>query len=435
MPGFTSDIAAMYANARPQFQAQSPRPGVLPNTGRTNEGYGAIGQAFGKGVSDTVQKGFVDPRVNAMANKAQMDLDPAMQYQMMMKAYDLYAKMPESIREQVKSNPGHQAQLQKWITMFPGQAPIISDPSTGINSFAPPVAPVEQQKGEALQGMEGPQRNKFLLSGESESLAKGGYYGANARLVTEGELPEKIAQARFYNVKSELEPSTVSSENLYRERTGKAAEKNAQTAANEVNRKEGLVDPALARMAAEDARRTAKEASDQAKADAKEKSEKEKAEQKEMAGALTAYSSNVKQRNNALATGKMADRYQAALDNAVDLTTYLDSTAHLPRAINQQINLATGTLSELAMMYRRAIQEKKDPKVLQALKARAQDIYGRFYYGTKGQNALESPTMKKILATFEEQRTTSTLGGKNVVIPNDTGWFNEKAAQLTGRYF
>jgi len=380
--GFATMLANMYSQARPQFQAQQIQPPRMPNTGTMTEGYGPIGEAFGKGAGDFIQKAYVDPKIQAKSNEISMQTDPKTQFDQMKMAYDLYSKMPPETREMVKRQPGHQAKLQTWSAMFKGVAPITVD-DTGAYTFAAPVTPIEQQKAGAVESMPQSQREPLLTGDLAKDVAQTRLFGAQAG--SEG------AQGDYYKVKTELAPKESEAENALR---GAQTEYYKQKPESEADKLAAASDrqtkALLAQQDAQEKRLDAQAKRDAAQAELKERlatkaaDEKEalanaKSQAKEWTESLSAFNSKVKQRQGKVAQG-LSDPVSSALEDSTDLETHLNTTAHIERAFPQQVNLARGTILRLSEAYTKALADKKPDKVLDALKQRAYDLYDYFHY-------------------------------------------------------
>ncbi len=439
--GFAGLLAQMYAGAKPQFMAQQINPPRMPTTGSTNEGYGPIGEAIGKGASDFVQRAYVDPRIEAEKNKTLMSLDPKAQYEMMTRSYEMYSNLPEEGRAIFDENPNFQATLSKWHTLFPGQAPVTIDASGKPKFVSPAPKTVEELKVKAYNKGTAPEG--ALFSTETENLGKTGYYKQA------GAAEE--AQGQYHKVRADLYPSESKAETKLKE---------AQTAATE--NKAGFQDPVVARLVAQAAADAAradrqekteaarwkrqqdeqafKEAAAAAKVAADEKKAAEVTKKQELAQSLGAFYKAKAGRENAVSTGVL-NRTKALLDDAADLSSLIDTTSHLPESGPTKINLSISMLRDLAHEYEKGLEAGVDPKILQGIRTRAQDIYGHFYYdvGGKPQNALEHPEIgnpkkvKEYMKTFEQQKTTSSLiGNKQYVVPSNIGTLNKLWTKATG---
>ena len=425
MADFTTTLAQLYAQARPQFQGQQARPTVLPfATGKTSQGYGDLG----RGIGDYLGKAYIDPMLKSKEALRSFNEDPTQLWtraDMMSKAVN---GMPPQQQEIIYANPEAQQQLQKFASVG---FPLVKDANGQLRFGRQQPTTLEGAKVEQLQAGKAPEG--ALWAGETKDIATGGYYGAETKKTLESEIPRLRAEQGLFDVKAGLYPTESIAETEYKRAHAQAVKEQAaaeteraKAAMLTAQTKDERIDPAVA--AAMRAERTAQ---------AKEEREERAAQSKELLTALGTYSKNVRQRQNALATGKTADRYAIALDDASDLITFLDSTAHLEQAGPQQINLSVGTLENLANAYAKALNEKKSDKILQGLRQRAFDIYDRFQYRSrdgKVANALDDPRTKKIMQVFEVQRTVSR-GKKELVVPNDMGLLNELVTKATGRYF
>jgi len=404
-------------------------PGQLPSTGRTSEGYGAIGQAFGGGMSDFVKKAYVDPQAEIMKNKMMMNQDPNTLYKDMINMYTVFKDMPQYLQDQVSAQPGFQAKLQKIEQLFPGY---IIPGEKGGKTFAIPVLKAEEAKARRVEELrregKGDLADSLVFATERKEAATGKYYEAEEQKTREHEMPKLGAERKLFDVKAELYPAESAADIQYKKLMGEAAERESE--------RKATLDPAQAAADRQEARFAAQTERDEAKQTADEAKANRAAQAKELLTALSTYSTNVRQRQSALATGKTANRYAIVLDDASDLITFLDSTAHLPQAGSQQMNLSIGTLESLAHTYERALKEKKDPKILNSLRQRAYDIYDRFLYRTedgKIVNALDSKQTKKIMSIFEKQRTTKSAWGETeYTIPSNMGLINTLSTKLLG---
>uniref|UniRef100_A0A6M3IPY0 Uncharacterized protein n=1 Tax=viral metagenome TaxID=1070528 RepID=A0A6M3IPY0_9ZZZZ len=463
MPSYSSSLANMYTNARPQFQMQQIRPPQMPNTGTYEEGYGRVGEALGKGIGDSIQKAYIDPRIQAKQNQYLMENDPASQLQQMNQARELFNSMPSDLRERVKKNPGFQAKLTKWRTQFPAQAAIYADDS-GALTFATKAQTATQMRDEALGVMPPEKRGQMLFAGEEQKIEQAKTSKTERQRYEEDMLlnplrrdklvaEEKLARTKEGRVVPESE-----AEVKYRKETGEAAKLRAEKEETPEQRRQRDLDAVEARERIAEQGATARFREALAKGDAAAKKEGIKAAAASRRDAIKQQNTEMIKaegdlrkartaRYQAITTNKAIDSIKGTVADAQLISDFIMSTGHLPFfeereegtvAISaygtKQINYAHIAIDNLAAAYDRAIADRSPDRVLDAIRREAESIYAHFQRNDGGGNLLDDA---KTLKSMEKIRAPVTIksGDKDLVIPSDMGTINRFLTEQTGRYF
>jgi len=458
----------MYAN-RPQFTAPPQRSGYIPiQLGTTDRGWGPVGEALGKGLGDFVQKSYLDPLAEAKKNTLRMESDPAVQHDMMMKAYQLFSDptMPQSLRDNIAQNPGFQSRLSKWQGMFAGMAPIIQDPTTGALSFAPRVGTLEQQKAGAIAEGTGatqsgpeelgeagrdvssstmPSTRQLLFSKELEDLAKTDYYKEHAKVLPSEAVKNEAMAGKTIAETAQVKPLAESQIALQT-----AQGESLTTRAEKTESPEEKAQRELARANTLEANKLKLEWTRQ---DAKDARTLRDSQDKEMRDAETALRKALRDRTQAISTGKAVDSIKGAVRDVYSIVDFLDQTGHLPfyeevadaktsktvvRMSHygmKQVNYAHNAIDRLARSFELAVKARESDELLESIRSTAEAIYDRFNVkrGERSTNLLDDvPTLK----AMDKIRRPITLrtGTKDVIIPNDMGSINRWLTEKTGRY-
>lgn len=210
-------------------QIGNPQAGQMGfQTGTIDQGYGAVGEAFGKGASDYINQTMVQ----AQKNKYMQENDPIEIEKRAAKFYDVYNNLPVAEQDKVdkwlnetpdglkwldklNKNAGHlmtKVPLPKDYVAKPGEAP------DDITWYRPlrTIKTVDQQRNESTMGMDPAKRENILHAPQIAQLAEAGYNNqrtalapqevANQGLGAQAQMTNALANQQQVNQQGQLLP-------------------------------------------------------------------------------------------------------------------------------------------------------------------------------------------------------------------------------------
>lgn len=172
--------AQQIARARQEFPQTGQRPlNAGPQTETRREGPGgAFGAGFAEGASDFIQRGFIDPRVEAAANEYKMLNDPKFISDAAEKAWTIYQDMPDDLKERFTADPNFQGRVKTWVQRAPHiQNLFTQDPNGNYRFTTSEKMRLEREEASA--------KGEYYRSGAIENRAKANLYGTQASVYKE----------------------------------------------------------------------------------------------------------------------------------------------------------------------------------------------------------------------------------------------------------
>lgn len=251
---FTQTLAQMMNSGRnPQLPDVRRSPVILPwATGDT--GYGQVGFGVGKGLSEALVKGYVDPQLQIAKEHALLEQSPVIAMERGKQTWDLLNSMDPTVATKTLSNPDVQKRLAIYSKYMPELFPQVGG---GQFTFSPreKTKPELEAQTIAQYGKQAPGglRNFFIQptlaeTGVKEAQKESSLAGAaEARARTTQLIP---AQANLYGAETSLagaRTGNVQAETLQMPDILKLKER--QVAADELRAKSSAVDAGTSRSA------------------------------------------------------------------------------------------------------------------------------------------------------------------------------------------